>query len=155
VPASPPATPDPGPGPTRRLRNPFAPTAPRTDATTDTLPDGTGSTSGEPPRRRWTWKPSGDPGDVAETIAGLLIIAAAGLAAVVARGGRRQLRQPTRDQADDLGAPLARIACRHLPMALLSPDLKDVGAFAGALRGYVDDGPLIDRSTDLPTGATT
>jgi hypothetical protein len=142
-------------GPTRRLRNPFAPTAQRTDATTPTQPDGTDSTSGEPARRRWTWKPSGDPGDVSETIAGLLIIAVAGLAAVIARGGRRQLRQPTKDQADDLGAPLARIACRHLPMALLSPDLKDLGAFAGALRGYVDDGPLLDATTDLPTGATT
>lgn len=56
-----------------------------------------------------------------------------------------------------MGAPLAGIACRHLPMGLLGPDLKDIGMFGGALQDYLEGGPdrapLITRTTTIPTGA--
>ena len=153
LPAEPSPTPPPEPAPTRGPRSLFARSGQRTDDTTATPPPGTGSTGGDRPRRRFSWKPSGDPGDVAEVIAGLLIVTLGGLAALVARGGRRQLRKPTKAQADALGAPLAGITCRHLPMGLLSPDLKDLGMFAGALQDYLegaeDQPPLITRLTDL------
>jgi hypothetical protein len=142
----------------RRLVNPFAQSGQRTDDTTDTRPPDTGSTSGER-RRRWRWEASGNPDDVADVLAGLFVLAVGGLAAAVARGGRRRLRKPTERQADDIGAPLAAIACRHLPMGLLGKDLKDLGLFAGALQAYVeggpDDGPLLTRTTDRPTGVTS
>lgn len=149
-------TPPPEPGPSRGLRSPFAPSEPRTDDTTGTPPDGTGSTSGDR-RRRWTWRPSGDPDKVSEVIAGLLILGVGGLAALVARTGRAQLRQPTAEQADAMGAPLAGIACRHLPMGLMSDDLKDLGRFGRAVKDYLEGGPdgapLLIRTRDL--GATS
>ena len=150
-------TTDPASPPRRRLPGL---TGPRTADTTGTPPPATDSTSGDQPRPRgfhWPWKGSGDPEKVAAVISGLLILAVGGVAGAVARSGKRRLRRPTTAQAEAMGVPLAGIACRHLPMALLSDDLQDLGRFGAAFQAYAeggpDDGPLLTR-TDVLTGVT-
>jgi hypothetical protein len=93
---------------------------------------------------RW-WRPGGEATETAKVLAGLML-AVTGLAALLARRSGREFRKPTKVQADDIAAPIARIAVRHLPMDLLGPDLMDAGIASSAIAGYLfDDGPLVQR----------
>ena len=82
----------------------------------------------------------------------MLLIAGLSALARVTRG--LELRTPTPRQRDDVAEPLARIACRHLPMDAVGPDLLDATTAAAALHTYALDGPLITRPAadpgDLP-----
>lgn len=82
--------------------------------------------------------------EVGQLVAGLLLAVAVGASMFVRRrsGNRLRLRQPTREQASDVGTPLGRIAYRHIPMHQLVPDLADAIEAAVAFNDYLDDGPL-------------
>lgn len=105
---------------------------------------------------KW-WRPGGEATETAKVLAGLML-AVTGLAALLARRTGREFRKPTKVQADDIAAPIARIAVRHLPMDLLGPDLMDAGIASSAIAGYLfDDGPLVQRwagdpDTIIPLG---
>jgi hypothetical protein len=95
--------------------------------------------------------PSGDPLNTAKVLAGLLLI----VAGWVAWGGRRRglaVRKPTREEANDITGPIARIMCRHLPMDSIGPDLADLGEAAAAISEYAvqDDNPLVARYVPEP-----
>lgn len=132
-------TPTPGTGqdgPTLSQHQP----GPKSPNGQDATPTGTSS-----PGSRW--RPGGRPSDVAEVLVGLLVLATGGLALLAARRSRT-FRQPTPRQATDISEPLARIACRHLPMDAVGPDLADATKAAGALHAYLFDGPLVQRAVD-------
>lgn len=100
-------------------------------------------------------KPSGDPLNTAKVLAGLLLMA---IGAVAWAGRRRgvRVRKPTREEANDISAPIARIMCRHLPMDSIGPDLADIGEAAAAISEYAvqDDDPLLSRylpEPEIPT----
>lgn len=88
------------------------------------------------------FEPSGNPQIVGETIAGLLILAAATAATWISRRGAR-LRQPLPNQADAIGQPLASILCRHFPMAKIGPDIADAARTARGIADYATDGPML------------
>lgn len=104
--------------------------------------------------------PSGDPDKVATVLGGLFLIAL-GTISFLARRRERQLRMPTPRQLEDIAQPIARIACRHLPMDALGPDLVDGTEALVAVHGYVLDGPLIEPADgpaveiDVPEFITT
>lgn len=104
--------------------------------------------------------PGGDPDKVATVLGGLFLIAL-GTISFLARRRERQLRMPTPRQLEDIAQPIARIACRHLPMDALGPDLIDGTEALVAIHGYVLDGPLIepadgpDVEIDVPEFITT
>jgi hypothetical protein len=87
---------------------------------------------------------------VGQAFAGLLVLGARIGDRLVARAKGKALRAPSREQADDIAEPLARIACRHLPMDALSPDLTDAGLAAAAIDAYVHDGDLITERKPAP-----
>lgn len=62
------------------------------------------------------------------------------------------LRMPTDGELEDITEPLGRVAVRHLPMELLSPDIRDSTSSARALYGYLrrEDEPLIGRRDYAP-----
>ena len=69
----------------------------------------------------------------------------------------KKLRLPTVTQAEDIAAPLARIAVRFLPMDKLGPVLMDLAEAGTATQAYVTNAPdyekLITRQqpkADLP-----
>lgn len=99
-------------------------------------------------------RPGGDPEKVAQAFGGLLVLLIAGLGSLLRLTRGLELRSPTPRQRDDVAEPLARIACRHLPMDALGPDLLDATTAAAALHTYALDGPLITRPAvdhgDLP-----
>lgn len=95
---------------------------------------------------RLTWRPGGDPAQVAVVIGGLLILTIGALGRLANRRGR-DVRQPTPAQRDQMARPLARIACRHLPMNALGPDLADAAEAVVAADNWVHDGPLITYMT--------
>jgi hypothetical protein len=104
-----------------------------------------GSTSTEgvrPLRWRRRYAPGGEPEQVKDVIGGLFI-AAVVAAGLVYRNSQRTLRKPTPRELDAIASPLARIACRWLPMHLLGPDLLDATAAVKATSDYVGSGPLI------------
>ena len=83
---------------------------------------------------------------------GILVLTVTWLSLAGRRRGVK-FRQPTVHQRDDIAEPLARIACRHLPMDALGPDFADATLSAAALHDYLLDGPLrqpIDVRNDLP-----
>jgi hypothetical protein len=94
--------------------------------------------------------PGGDAHLVAELIAGALGVAAMFAGWVISRRAGLQLREPTERQRDDIAAPLASVAVRHLDMTRLSPDLADMLEAGKAAGGYITDGPLI-RHADVTT----
>lgn len=139
-----------GPGPTdpRKPNRPSPAPARTTNPDDADTPTPASTTSSDGPSktgwRRWRrwWTPSGDPAVIAPAVAGGVLL----LAAFAGRGVRKrgaQLRQPTKRQADDIAEPLTRIACRHLPLAALGPDIPDFAAASAAIDGYLNDGPLI------------
>jgi len=77
-----------------------------------------------------------------ELIAGLLAVAVTVTAVVLRRWRRRDLREPTTAQLDDIAAPLGNIAARHLPGAGLNRDLTDALKAAAALGTYLKDGDI-------------
>ena len=95
-----------------------APDAPRQE--TDTTPSATSSAGTR--FRRWT--PSGQPEEVGKLLAGFLIIGAGWLAWTAAQRGA-SLRTPDDGETAAIADPLARILCRHFPMAGIGPDLTD------------------------------
>jgi hypothetical protein len=134
-------------------------------------PPGPGEPGGPPPAERpdderpfttgsTDRAPGGDPDKVATVLGGLFLIAL-GTVSFLARRRERQLRMPTPRQLEDIAQPLARIACRHLPMDALGPDLIDGTEALVAVHGYVLDGPLIepadgpDVEIDVPEFITT
>lgn len=136
-------------------------TDPPTEPTT-TSPNPAGDVDGlgppDPPNRRpdppaGTRTASSSPvskptaAEAAKLVAGILGLVVAGVAAVVAWRGRRELRRPTGQQLDDIAAPLARIAVRHVPAELLNADLADGLLAAGAIGAYLGDGKLIRPPT--------
>lgn len=96
-------------------------------------------------------KPSGDPLNTAKVLAGLLLMAVGAVAWAGRRRGLR-VRKPTREEANDISAPIARIMCRHLPMDSIGPDLADIGEAAAAISEYAvqDHDPLISRYVPEP-----
>jgi hypothetical protein len=78
-------------------------------------------------------------------IAGLVgVVAILGVWVVQKRtGGRATFRQPSVDQAEDIAAPLARMATRIIPAGLIGPILMDALATCGATGAYLTDGPLV------------
>lgn len=88
---------------------------------------------------------SGDPETVAEILGGLLIAGIGTLGLWLARHGRH-LRIPTPDQRDAIAEPVARIACRHLPMARLGPDIADGAIAVFATQDYLMCERLIVRA---------
>lgn len=103
----------------------------------------TGTSATRP--RRWIGRGygAGDPGQAAKVLGGLLAVVF-GFAgrAVAARG--RVLRQPTRDDVDDITAPLGRILVRWFDLSVLGPDLADLAEAGAAAHAYTLDGPLTE-----------
>lgn len=134
-PASPSTSPLQGPGPDA---SPFDPSSHRPDLDDRPATRTATSSAGTEPR-------PASPKETAKLVAGLLGLLMLGVAGLVrwSRRGRVQLRQPTPEQLDDIAAPLARIAMRHVPAALLTPDLVDAGLAGAAVANYVNDGQLV------------
>lgn len=82
--------------------------------------------------------------ETAKLVAGLLGLVVAGVATLVRLRRGVQLRRPTVGELDDVAAPLARIAVRHVPAGMLTNDLADVAAAAAATGAYLSVGPLIE-----------
>lgn len=87
----------------------------------------------------------GDPEKVAKVLGGLLLIAI-GTVSFLLRARDKSVRQPTPRQLEDITDPLARIACRHLPLDALGPDLIDGTEALVAIHAYALDGPLVLRA---------
>ncbi|HET6215339.1 MAG TPA: hypothetical protein VFE14_20910 [Micromonosporaceae bacterium] len=112
---------------------------PAPDATRTPTSDTTGDGGPKPPDAKTT----------AKLVAGLIGLVVVGAAALIAHRRGRELRQPTGEQLDDIAAPIARIALRHVPAGLLSADLADAMLAASATGAYLSDGPLLsDRLVD-------
>lgn len=93
----------------------------------------------------------GDPKAAAKVVAGLVGLAFVLAAGVLGHlGGRRDIRRPTRKQADGFAEPVARIAARHLDVSRVTPDLIDVIEAGSAAGDYLIDGPIvIPRAKDV------
>jgi hypothetical protein len=161
------------PPPTRRLDPPLAeetaqemgqgegPTTTAAGVANDVGPDHL-EPAGPRPRPADTPTPTSSAGkptaaQTAKLIAGLLGLAVAGAAAVIGWRGRRQLRRPSKQQLDDISAPLARITIRHVPADLLKEDLADAALAGAAVGAYLTDGPLIlpaDIDPGVPANLT-
>jgi hypothetical protein len=63
--------------------------------------------------------------------------------ALLIRWRGRELRKPTEAQRAEIAAPLGRIAGRHMPAELFTPDLTDAIITADAFITYLEDGTLI------------
>lgn len=90
----------------------------------------------------------GDPkalGDLAAAVIGMAFL---GAAFVVRQRRRRKLRQPSKRQLRDIGAPLGRIAARHVTGDWLNDDLTDALDAGSALAAYLAEGPM--TVTDRP-----
>lgn len=107
-------------------------------------PPGSTSTDRAGPPLRWRrrYAPGGEPAEIQEFLGYLILglIAAAGL---TLRSRHKTLRTPDRQQLDAMSRPLARVACRHLPMHLLGPDVLDLTKAARATSDYATAGPLV------------
>jgi len=79
-------------------------------------------------------------------VLGTIIRIVARVAGRILINAGRQLRQPTRDQADAFAAPVARILVRHLPAAKVPADLVDLAAAGEAVDAYLADGPVTARA---------
>jgi hypothetical protein len=162
----PPATPNPNPDPTflapiPTIASPPTPWLPPDQESPEDHPqqsdpyDERPFTTGSTDRA-----PGGDPDKVATVLGGLLLIAL-GTISFLARRRERQLRMPSPRQLEDIAQPIARIACRHLPMDALGPDLIDGTEALVAIHAYALDGPLIepadgpDVALDVPEFITT
>jgi hypothetical protein len=55
----------------------------------------------------------------------------------------QKLREPTKDQAKDIGQPLGRILARHIPVDWLNDDLIDAVEMTAGVGNYLNDGPLL------------
>jgi hypothetical protein len=77
-----------------------------------------------------------------ELVAAVLGLAFLGGAALVRMRRGRRLRQPSRKHLNDMGAPLGRIAARHVPVEWLNEDLVDGLEFGSAVAVWANDGPL-------------
>lgn len=92
----------------------------------------------------------GDPKDAAKVVAGLVGLAFVLAAGILGHLGNRDVRRPSRKQADGFAAPVARIAARHLDVSRVTPDLIDVIEAGSAVGDYLIDGPIvIARSADV------
>jgi hypothetical protein len=94
-------------------------------------------------------KPSAE--ETTKLLAGLIGLAAVGVGVLVSWRLRRKLRVPTKTEARDIAAPLARIALRHFDPSWLNADLADGIAAATATGAYLGDGPLL-LGADLDAG---
>lgn len=83
--------------------------------------------------------------EVGQLVAGLVVALAVGASMFLRwrSGNRLRLRQPTDEQAAEVGQPLGRILVRHVPLPQLVPDLADAIAAAVGLNRFLDDGPLV------------
>jgi len=84
---------------------------------------------------------------------GGLIVAVAGAVAwfVQSRSGHRAtFRRPSGQEVDDIAAPVARIATRHVPAALFVPDLVDAISALSAAGAYATAGPIIIPNAAQP-----
>jgi hypothetical protein len=77
-----------------------------------------------------------------KVFAGLLLVALGFWSAYLLRRGAR-FRLPTIGEQMDICGPLAEIACRHLPMAAIGPDVVDMTSAVAATNHYVTRAPLI------------
>ena len=82
--------------------------------------------------------------DTTALIAVVVVGVALGVGALIRWRVQAKLRPPTRPQAKDIAAPIARIAKRHLDLSWLNADLKDVIEAGVATGAYLDDGPLLE-----------
>lgn len=83
--------------------------------------------------------------DTAVLVAGLLGLAVAGLAVLVRLRRGATLRRPTKQELDDVAAPLARLALAHVPAGILNADLANLAAAGAATGAYLSNGPLIEH----------
>lgn len=114
----------------------------------DVAPEDTRRSSASP-RTSSSAGEKADPKIVAGALAAVVGIVATLVSAVLLRGPRpRELRRPTDEQADAIAAPLARIAGRHVPAAVLAPDLMDGIAAAAAVGNYIAEGPITSPAYD-------
>lgn len=99
-------------------------------------------------------RPAADPKATIALMIGLLgaLFAGVGILTRVRRGYR--LRQPTKRDLRDMAEPLASIALRHLPAALINGDLADAAAVAAALSSWAEAGPILEPS-DVDAGVPT
>jgi len=86
----------------------------------------------------------GDPRIAAQVVAGLVALAC-GVAYSAFRRRGLAFRQPTERQIDDFASPVGSILARWLPTEVITRDLVDATAAAGAAHRYVIDGPLVAR----------
>lgn len=76
--------------------------------------------------------------------------------AVVMRAASRRLRRPSRAHMDDFARPAGELAHRHGLSAILGDDVGNVVDMAGAVAGYLLEGPLtytgprVEYSDDNP-----
>jgi len=139
--------PSPSDNPTRTTSGPTVdPAAPPSPSTDDASPRTRTSTE---PR----WKAGGDPDVTAKALGGLFVLLVTAVS-LLYRGRGKTVRRPTDRQRDDVAVPLARVACHHLPMDLLNPDLLDGIAAATAVYDYATDGPLIEPITPTTNTVT-
>lgn len=83
-------------------------------------------------------------------VGGVLNIALSLADIVIRRLRGRKVRQPSRDQVDDIAEPLASLAIRHLDMTKFGPDLADIVAAGGAASGYMREGPMTEPLEEQP-----
>ena len=86
-------------------------------------------------------------------MAGFLIIGAGWLAWTAAQRGA-SLRTPDDGETAAIADPLARILCRHFPMAGIGPDLTDGLESVVAVNKYAKRGPLLMSAAAAPTEGT-
>jgi hypothetical protein len=146
-PALPTVDPEPSPSPSPASGSQPGPAGRKSAPDRATRPAPTGTTSDDGPR----WESGGDALKVAVLIGGLFLAATAGMHWLASRKGL-QVRQPTPKQRDGFAEPLARIACRHLPLQKLDDDFLDAAEAGTALHDWVAGGPvpLVTRASRPP-----
>lgn len=98
---------------------------------------------------------AGDARVASQVVAGLIALVCGVAWSAFARRNRL-FRQPTEKQIDEFAGPVGAILARHLPTEIISRDLVDATAAAGAAHRYVIDGPLVARAPEpLPNDLET
>lgn len=76
-------------------------------------------------------------------LVGLLGVVAVSAAALIRWRTGRKLRPPTRQQTNDIAAPLGRIALRLSDLSWVGPNIIDGIKAATATGAYINDGPIL------------